>query len=141
MFGRGAGNPKGGWRRTVENSRSYTCVDGTDVRVQGRTPGRKPDNPESTGGQNAPPNEIAYGTNQREKSVRVLVSGTEFCRSVLRVVRGARDIRTVAFPKTVRWAENGAFRSKTLKSAVLNEGLEVLGYYKGHYLSDIFANT
>ena len=73
--------------------------------------------------------------------MRVLVSGTEFCRNVLRVVRGARDIRTVTFPKTVRWAENGAFRSKTLKSAVLNEGLEVLGYYKGHYLSDIFTQT
>ena len=63
MFGRGVGNPKGGWRRTAENSRSYSCVDGTDVPVQSSVSGRKLGNSESTGGQKAPPSGIAYGTN------------------------------------------------------------------------------
>lgn len=59
---------------------------------------------------------------------------------MLRVMQGAKGIRTVAFPNTVRWVENGAFCSRPLRSLVLNEGLEVLGY-KGHYLSDIFTQT
>ena len=62
------------------------------------------------------------------KELRIAVSGTEFGRDAETLFGGPGDIRTIIFPKTVRVVRQGAFYSvKSLKSVVLNEGLEMLG--------------
>ena len=62
----------------------------------------------------------------------MFVSGTEFDRSVSVLAKGAKDVKTVTFPSTVRAARSGAFSGdygmeRPLESVVLNEGLERLG--------------
>ena len=45
-----------------------------------------------------------------------------------KVFGGPDDIRTIIFPNMIRTVRQGAFRGvKSLKSAILNEGLETLG--------------
>lgn len=67
-------------------------------------------------------------------SPRLLVSETEFDRAMSQVVNGSSHARTIAFPNTVRGARDCAFlENKTLISAVLNEGLEMLGERKEKY--------
>lgn len=45
--------------------------------------------------------------------------------------KGNESAKTVTFPNTVRKVLDGSFRNMPLKSAVLNEGLQVLGGLKG----------
>ena len=40
---------------------------------------------------------------------------------------GAEKIKTITFPKTIRFVQNGAFSGRPLRSAILNEGLQKLG--------------
>ena len=62
------------------------------------------------------------------QELRITVSGAEFSRDARTVFGGPGDIRTMVFPNTVRAVRQGAFHSvKSLKSVVLNEGLETLG--------------
>lgn len=61
------------------------------------------------------------------RSPRLLVSGTEFDRELLRIERAAEDAVTAIFPNTARGALEGAFENSSLRSAVLNEGLKRLG--------------
>ena len=74
-------------------------------------------------------NTIMYKTDKRYKRsyAQLFVSETEFDRSTSRLVRGAEGIRTITFPGTVRDVKCNAFMSnRSLRSAVLNEGLEQL---------------
>ena len=56
-------------------------------------------------------------------------------------MRGAKDVKTITFPNTVRGALDGAFADTSLLSAVLNEGLETFGEYRTYYYEGIFHNT
>ena len=60
-----------------------------------------------------------------------------------RIRRGAREARTVVFPRTVRDASEGAFRNGRLLAAVMNEGLERLGDCGDKYYSmnGVFQGT
>ena len=58
----------------------------------------------------------------------MFVSGVDFSRDMTEVSAGSDEARTVVFPNTIRRVRNGLFYgAETLRSAVLNEGLEVLG--------------
>ena len=63
------------------------------------------------------------------------MSGTEFDRNMLQFMGGAENTRTISFPNTVRHVDADSFKGHlSLRSAVLNEGLERLGgleYYGG----------
>lgn len=89
---------------------------------------------------------IAYQVHDEKFcSPRLLVSETEFDRAMSQVVNGAAYARTIAFPNTVRGARGCAFaENKELISAVLNEGLEVLGEHEKEYgqlLCGVFEST
>lgn len=57
------------------------------------------------------------------------------------ITAGSERVRTVRFPNTVRRASNHLFtNSKSLCSAVLNEGLEILGEHDV-YCDGVFENT
>lgn len=43
-----------------------------------------------------------------------------------KIISGARDAKTVAFPNTVREVQCDAFRGMRLRSVVLNEGIEAI---------------
>ena len=56
------------------------------------------------------------------------ISGVRFGRDMKKISGGPDDIRTIIFPNMVRTVRQGSFRGvKSLKSVILNEGLEVLG--------------
>ena len=58
-----------------------------------------------------------------------------------RIVLGAKDARTVAFPSTVREVSDSAFAGANLLSAVLNEGLETLGEHSNCSYDGVFRGT
>ena len=59
---------------------------------------------------------------------RFFVAETEFSRDMSSIEKGPRNARTIAFPSTVRAVRDGAFgKNGSLRSVVLNEGLETLG--------------
>ena len=63
-----------------------------------------------------------------KKELRTCTSGVEFGRDMRETFGGPDDIRTIIFPEMVRTVRQGSFRGvKSLRSVVLNEGLEVLG--------------
>ena len=45
---------------------------------------------------------VLYGTNAKKEHVRLFVSGTEFSRNVSRVVGSEKNVKTLAFPNTVK---------------------------------------
>ena len=79
----------------------------------------------------------------------MFASGTEFDKSVSIIVNGAKDVKTVTFPSTIRAARSGAFSGeygmeRPLESVVLNEGLERLGACRSDgkdYNKGIFGYT
>ena len=74
-------------------------------------------------------NMIVYKADRRYKRscAQLFVSETEFDRNMSQLARGAEGIRTVIFPNTVRDVKCNAFMgNRSLRSAVLNEGLERL---------------
>ena len=80
----------------------------------------------------------------KRPNIQVFVSETEFDRNMSQLARGAGNIRTITFPSTVREVEYNAFEdNRSLKSAVLNEGLEKLEKdgctYK--YYTEVFYNS
>lgn len=63
-----------------------------------------------------------------KKELEIVVAGAEFSRNMKEIFGGPDNIRTMIFPNTVRTVRQGAFRGiKSLKSVMLNEGLETLG--------------
>ena len=85
--------------------------------------------------------EILYKVGSDQNILLLSVSGTEFGRNMSRIMRGAKDVRTITFPSTVRGALDGAFADTNFLSAVLNEGLETFGEYRTYYSEGIFRNT
>lgn len=82
-----------------------------------------------------PRNYVLYRPNSRkDRACWLFVSETELDRNMSWLEKGAAVIRTIVFPNTVREAENHAFRNnKSLRSVVLNEGLEELsGFYDSY---------
>lgn len=74
-------------------------------------------------------NRIVYERDEElaHSKIQLFVSESEFDRGISIIVKGARTVRTVIFPDTVREVKCGAFdKNQFLKSAVLNEGLEIL---------------
>ena len=60
--------------------------------------------------------------------VRATVSGTEFGRTMKDIFEGSDSVSTMIFPSMVRTIWQDSFHGvKSLKSVVLNEGLETLG--------------
>lgn len=73
-----------------------------------------------------PSSMIMYEISKEEP--QIAVTGTEFSRDMKTVFGGPDNIRIITFPKTVTKVKQGAFHcAKSLKSVVLNEGLEKLG--------------
>ena len=66
---------------------------------------------------------------RRGCSSRLFVSQTEFDRDLSEIAEAAKDVRTATFPSTVREVLQGAFSGTSVRSAVLNEGLERLGRF------------
>ena len=69
---------------------------------------------------------------------------TEFDRSMSRIVRGTKSVRTIIFPNSVRKVLGNAFLDARLVSVVLNEGLEILGELNddnGSCCSGVFQST
>ena len=63
----------------------------------------------------------------RQSNIQLFVSETEFDRSMSQVVKGAKGARTVTFTSTVREVKYDTFKGdQSLRSAALNEGLEIL---------------
>ena len=77
-------------------------------------------------------------------NIQFCVSETKFDRSMSQLARGAEGTRTITFPSTVREVEYDAFEDNwSLRSAVLNEGLEILEGYRdenGYYIG-VFSNS
>ena len=74
-------------------------------------------------------NGVAFkaGTMMSHARPQVIISETFFSRDVPQILWGAKDIKTIVFPNTVKYVSNCALTSPALKSVVLNEGLETLG--------------
>ena len=69
---------------------------------------------------------IRYTVSKGE--AKAAISGVEYGRNRETVFGGPGDIRTIIFPTMVRIIRQGSFYGiKSLKSVVLNEGLEVPG--------------
>ena len=75
-----------------------------------------------------------------QKERRPVVSGIEFSRDMSRITWGA-NVKTLAFPGTVREVQDNSFCRKTVRSVVLNEGLETLGEYRGNFTKGCFSCT
>ena len=84
---------------------------------------------------------LRYNKNAEENHVRLFVSGTEFNRDISQVIQGAKDVRTITFPGTVRDVPHSAFLDTTLLSVILNEGLETLGKCQARVYRGVFGNT
>ena len=69
---------------------------------------------------------IRYTTSKGE--AKATISGVEFNGDMKKVFGGPDGIRTMTFPKVVRKIQQGSFHNiESLRSVVLNEGLEALG--------------
>lgn len=90
-----------------------------------------------------PRNGILYQVRKRDDcSPRLLVSEMEFDRAAVQIARGARGVRTVAFPSTVKEVRDGAFGgNERLLAVVLNEGLEELGKRQDGKSAGVFRGT
>ena len=100
----------------------YLCRDGVTIDVA-RKVTRK-------GLQTAYNNAIVYARDKNADALweRLFISGAQFSRDMKEVLGSLDVIRTIILPPMVRTVQQGAFyRSTALWSAVLNEGLEVLG--------------
>ena len=78
-------------------------------------------------------NQIRYIAGKKE--VRTTVSGVKYDHCMRKIFGGPDDIRTIIFSEGVRTIRQGAFHGvKSLRAALLNEGLETLG--TDEYLPD-----
>ena len=72
--------------------------------------------------------------------MRFVVSDTKFNRDMSYFVEGPRDVKTIATPSTVRHFVDSAFDYMSVRSIVLNEGLEGLGKFQGGNYCGIFCD-
>ena len=81
-------------------------------------------------------NKVLYCVDGNWKAMQFVISGTEFNRDMSYFVEGPRDVKTIATPSTVRHFVDSAFDYMSVRSIVLNEGLEGLGKFQdGNYRS------
>lgn len=100
----------------------YCCLDETFIETMHRTASVRDLGKTKT----VPRNRITYAVG--EGGTMTTVSGTKFSRDMNKIFGGSDDTRTLTFPETVRIIQQSAFYgAKSLGSAVLNEGLEMLG--------------
>ena len=92
-----------------EEHTAYMCTDGIDVQVPKRVVRQERSDSDDPDDQIVCANGVEYNADIRKKRIRLLVSGTEFNRDVSQVVQGAKDIKTVTFPGTVRKASGWSF--------------------------------
>lgn len=104
----------------------YFCLDGKPIDAPHRTASVR-DLDEQV---SVPASCVRYARDAREYGLqpRIVVSGVELCRDMVSVFGGSDGIRTITLPPQVRNIRQGAFhRVRSLRKAVLNEGLETLG--------------
>ena len=104
----------------------YACRDGAEAIVLRRTANVRDLGERKT----VPGSGVAYARDEHSRALlsRIEVSGVEYDRGMETVFGGSDGIRTVIFPRMVRNVRQSSFHeAKSLRSVVLNEGLEVLG--------------
>ena len=100
----------------------YRCRGGRHIAVPRRTASVRELDETKTASRNM----IRYRASKKELSV--CISGIECSNDIRKIFGGPDDVRTIIFPEMVRTVRQGSFRGvKSLRSVVLNEGLEVLG--------------
>ena len=108
-----------GWDDELEE---YNCRDGKRIVVPRRTASVRELDKTKT----VPRNMIRYTASKKES--RVHIFGIECSNDIRKIFGGPDDVRTIIFPAMVRTIRQGSFRDvKSLRSVVLNEGLETLG--------------
>ena len=132
--------PKGarGWdgERTA-----YRCVDGTNALVPGR-PFRRDPREQGTSGKTRVQTRYVNCVSRVgvQKVIRPVVSGIEFSRDMSRITWGA-NVKTLAFPGTVREVQDHSFCRTAVRVVVLNERLKTLGEYRGNFTTGCFSCT
>ena len=105
-----------------EEREGYACRDGKFICVSHKSANIR-DLDEI---KRAPRNQIRYIAGKTE--VRITISGIEYDQCMRKIFGGPDDIRTIIFSEGVRTIRQGTFHNtKSLRSALLNEGLEILG--------------
>lgn len=108
--------------------RTYVCADNVRVCIFCKTFEYFAKEPQSQEARATPRNGIAYRRENGALEAHIFVSEAQFSRDARRVEREADNARTVTFPSTARAVDKNAFcKLGLLRSAVLNEGLEMLG--------------
>ena len=128
----------GGWNgeRTA-----YKCVDGTNALVPSRAFRRDPREQGTSGKTRVQTRYLNFVSRVGcQKETRPVVSGIEFSRDMSRITWGA-NVKTLAFPGTVREVQDNSFCRKTVRSVLLNKGLETLGEYRGNFTTGCFSCT
>ena len=120
----------GGAKRWNREHSAYRCTDETVVRVLDAMPGRS--------GQSS--SRVSYG-GAGAGQTRALVSGTRLSRNLSQIASGAKDAKTLTFPRTVRETRGYLFWGGPLRSVVLNEGLQTLGDDAGAVFKDTRLRT
>lgn len=118
----------------------YICTDGVDVQAPKRV-FRQGKNGSKDANDSVHVSGLGYNKSAGRKHVRLFISGTEFNRDISQVIQGAKDVRTITFPDTVRDVPYSAFLHTTLLSVVLNEGLETLGKCQARVYHEVFSHT
>ena len=119
--------PRGAGRGWSEGRMEYISADGVDIRIASRVFRLQRLNDHSgNSNQTVPVNTVMYCARE-SPTASLFVSATEFARNMSQIVRGAVDIKTIIFPSTVRETSEDAFSHTSVRSVVLNEGLETIG--------------
>lgn len=107
----------------------YRCADEEIIDIPPRLYWQRTEDerdPDNQRDRAMPANMLVYKVG--DDIISLFVSETEFIREMQDIIRGAEKTRTVRFPNTMKVTETAAFDGvESLRSVVLNEGLEVLG--------------
>ena len=68
----------------------------------------------------------------RRANIRFFVAETEFDRSMSKIVNGAKNAKTITFPRTVRTCRGREASYLSSRTAVLNERLKIIGLETFH---------
>ena len=123
MDGEAIGRMRRGWNN---ERKGYRCSDDVAVKpVRKMLPTKNLSEQKSVSSSG-----IMYTRNPQTRMLSpcVGVSGTVFSREMRTIFCSSAGIRTITFPATVRTVRQGSFyKVESLRAAILNEGLEVLG--------------
>ena len=143
-IGEHPGNKKYRW---AENNEAYVCADAVNAKIAGSAlgRGRRVDGPENCR-RATPPNAIMYKPKRQLEPAKTatFVSEIRFGRSMSQLAGRPKGVRTITFPSTAKEVLDGAFKDSSLRSVVLNEGLEKLGERnsgRNRYTRDRYEGT